>query len=163
MTRISDTKNHLYIFPLSPVNGGWFILHLLRKCVMHEWLCECKSVTECFSVWMCIFIIYTVWEIHMLLCFMKCMQLLTQLIIQRHSHILVHKVTCVCKKKIIILYTFKSLILHLYVQIRSKTSGHDVWVIYLLGSFAPLCTLPGSCIMQDRGFIVFDQHCVSGM
>jgi hypothetical protein len=37
-------------------------------------------------------------------------------------------ITCLCKKKIIIiiiLHTFKSLILYLYVQIRSIILGHD--------------------------------------
>lgn len=90
MTRIFHAQNHWCIFPFSLINGGWLILHLFRKCVMHEWLCVCKSVVECFSVWICIFVIYTIWEIHMLLCFMKCMQLLTQLIVWRHSHVSVH-------------------------------------------------------------------------
>ena len=90
MTRIFHAQNHWCIFPFPLINGGWLILHLFRKCVMHEWLCVCKSVVECFSVWMCIFIIYTIWEIHMLLCFMKYMQLLTQLIVRRHSHVSVH-------------------------------------------------------------------------
>jgi len=90
MTRIFHAQNHWCILPFPLINGGWLILHLLRKCVMHEWLCVCKSVVECFSVWMCIFIIYTIWEIHMLLCFMKYVQLLTQLILQRHSHVLLH-------------------------------------------------------------------------